>query len=50
LSHETSKRSRHFFPEALALLAFLGFLLLTRYLGRLELRISAIVISQIAPS
>jgi membrane-associated phospholipid phosphatase len=36
LSHETSKRSRHFFPEALALLAFLGFLLLTRYLGRLE--------------
>jgi membrane-associated phospholipid phosphatase len=35
-SHEPSKPSRHFFPEALALLAFLGFLLLTECLGRLE--------------
>jgi len=36
LFHGTPRRSPHFFPEALALLAFLGFLLLTRSLGRLE--------------
>ena len=36
LSHEPSRRSRHFLPEALALFAFLGFLLLTGCLGSLE--------------
>ena len=32
---QTPRRSPHFFPEALALLAFLGFLLLTECLGSL---------------
>jgi len=35
LLHETPRRSPHFFSEALALLAFLGFLLLTECLGSL---------------
>ena len=33
---DSPRRSPHFFPEALALLAFLGFLLLTECLGSLS--------------